>query len=77
VAPAGSGKVVVGGKFTLLNGADWYGMGAIDATTGANLPWAATSVVRNAGADAAIYSLATDGAQVYGTGYTFGGGGNF
>jgi PKD repeat protein len=76
-APAGSGKVVAGGKFTLLNGVAWYGMGALDATTGANLPWAATSVVRNAGEDAAIYSLTTDGARVYGTGYTFGGGGNF
>jgi PKD repeat protein len=80
VAPAGSGKVVVGGKFTQLNGVNWYGMGALDATTGANLPWAATSVIRNAGANAGIYSLSTDGAQVYGTGYTFnggGGGGNF
>jgi len=80
VAPAGSGKVVVGGKFTLLNGNPWYGMGALDATTGANLPWAATSVIRNAGANSGIYSLTTDGAQVYGSGYTFnsgGGGGNF
>jgi PKD repeat protein len=76
-APPGSGKVVAGGKFTQLNGVNWYGMGALDATTGANLPWAATSVVRNAGASAAIYSLSTDGPRVFGTGYTFGGGGNF
>jgi PKD repeat protein len=76
-APAGSGKVVAGGKFTTLNGAAWYGMGALDATTGANVPWAATSVVRNAGANAAIYSLTNDGTRVFGTGYTFGSGGNF
>jgi PKD repeat protein len=75
-APAGSGKVVVGGKFALLNGNDWFGMGALDATTGANLPWAATSIVRNAGADAAILSLNTDGARVYGSGYSFRGTGN-
>jgi hypothetical protein len=75
-APAGSGKVVVGGKFQFLNGNAWYGLGALDATTGANLPWAATSVVRNAGVNAAIYSLNTDGPQVYGSAYAFGAGGN-
>lgn len=77
VAPAGSGKVVIGGKFANLNGAPAYGMAAVDATTGATVPWAATSTVRNAGTNAAVYSLSTDGTQVYGTGYTFGSGGNF
>jgi PKD repeat protein len=76
-APAASGKVVAGGKFTQLNGVAWYGMGALDATTGAGVPWAATSVIRNAGANAGIYSLSTDGTRVFGTGYTFGSGGNF
>jgi PKD repeat protein len=76
-APAGSGKVVAGGRFTLLNGTSNYGMGALDATTGAVLPWATTATVRDAGANSAIYSLRTDGNQVYGTGYTFGSGGNF
>jgi hypothetical protein len=71
VAPAGSGKVVVGGRFFTLNGADYYGMGALDATTGQTLPWAATSTVRNAGPYASINSLSTDGAYVYGTGYTY------
>lgn len=77
VAPEGSGKVVAGGKFANLNSTGAYGMGALDATTGALLPWAVNATVRNAGADAAIYSLSTDGEQVYGTGYTFGSGGNF
>jgi hypothetical protein len=71
VAPAGSGKVVVGGRFFTLNGVDYYGMGALDATTGQTLPWAATSVVRNAGPYASINSLSTDGTYVYGTGYTY------
>jgi PKD repeat protein len=47
----------------------------VDATTGANLPMAANAVVRNGGADAAIVSLASDGTNVYGSGYTFGAGG--
>ena len=76
-APAGTGKVVAAGKFQNLNGVGWYGMGALDATTGANVPWSITSTVRDAGDDAGIYSLSTDGARVYGTGYTFGAGGNF
>jgi PKD repeat protein len=76
VAPAGSGKVVAAGKFTVLSGTPAYGMGALDATTGAVLPWAIGATVRDAGDNAAIFSLSTDGAQVYGTGYTFGSGGN-
>ncbi|NAZ81400.1 PKD domain-containing protein, partial [Kineococcus sp. R8] len=75
VAPGGA-RVVAAGRFTTLNGAPQYGMGALDPVTGASVPWAATQVVRNAGANAAIYSLATDGTQVYGTGYTYGSGGN-
>ena len=75
VSPDGS-RVVAGGRFTTINGGAAYGMGAVDPVTGASLPWAATQVVRNAGAESAIYSLSTDGRQVYGTGYTFGKGGN-
>jgi len=76
-APPGSGKVIAGGKFATINGTDAYGMGSLDATTGQLQPWAIGSVVRNAGEDAAIYSLSSDSTQVYGGGYTFGGGGNF
>jgi hypothetical protein len=56
-------------------------MGAVDATTGAALPWPVNQVVRNAGPDAAIWSLATNGTHVFGTGYTYlvngGNAGNF
>jgi hypothetical protein len=69
-------KIVVGGFFTTINSQPWYGMGAVDAVTGANRPWQATSVVRNAGENAAIYHLSSDATQVYGTGYHFGAGGN-
>ncbi|MEW1957297.1 PKD domain-containing protein [Kineococcus sp. NPDC059986] len=75
VAPQGA-RLVAAGRFQELAGQDHYGMGALDLTTGAALPWAATDVVRNAGPDAAIYSLATAGSRVYGTGYHYGAGGN-
>ncbi|WP_404311373.1 PKD domain-containing protein [Agrococcus terreus] len=74
VSPDGS-KVVVGGSFLTTNGSDspGRGMAALSATTGASLPWAVNSVIRNAGNNAAIYSLSSDGDSVYGTGYDFGG----
>lgn len=75
VAPAG-GPVVAAGRFTTLDDEPHYGLGALDPTTGATVPWAAADVVKNAGPNAAIYSLATDGTRVYGTGYTYGTGGN-
>ncbi|WP_299038933.1 LamG-like jellyroll fold domain-containing protein, partial [uncultured Pseudokineococcus sp.] len=71
VAPAGSGRVVVGGRFETLNGEVNRGMGALDATSGAVLPWAANRTIQNYGPDSAIWSLSTDGDQVYGTGYDF------
>ena len=74
--PAGSGKVVIGGRFSTLNAVANYGLGAVDATTGVELAWPANAVVRNAGDDAGIYSLSSNGTQVFGTGYTFGSGGN-
>jgi hypothetical protein len=77
VAPSASGKVVAAGKFTTLNGQAAYGMGALDAASGAMKPWPINATIRDAGDNAAIYSLSTDGPQVYGTGYHFGTGGNF
>ena len=80
VNPAGT-KVAVGGSFTALNGSNnpGYGLGMVDATSGASLPMAVNSVVRNAAptatpdADGAggITSLTTDGTYIYGTGYTY------
>ena len=50
VTPDGS-KVVIGGSFTTLNGSSnpGYGLGAVDPVTGASLPWAANTQIRNGG----------------------------
>ena len=71
-------EVVVGGSFTTLDGSSspGYGLGAVDATTGALLPFAVNSLVRDGGTEAAITSLSGDSDSVYGTGYVFGTGGN-
>ncbi|THG30789.1 PKD domain-containing protein [Naasia lichenicola] len=84
VANADFTKIVLGGSFTTVNGAgspntggdSGYGLGMVDAATGASLSFPASQRVKNGGADAAIYSLTSDGTSFYGTGYHFGGGGN-
>lgn len=71
-------RVVVGGSFTTLNGSNrpGYGLGAVHATTGALLPFAANeTLVRNGGTNSSILHLAGDADYVYGTGYHFGSGG--
>jgi hypothetical protein len=70
-------RVIVGGSFTTLSGQSAYGMGALDASSGANLPWAANQKIRDAGSSGAITSLRTDGQKIYGSGYSFGSGTNF
>jgi hypothetical protein len=77
LSPTGD-RLVIGGNFVTLNGSNrpGYGLGMINATTGASLPLQANDVVRNAGKDSAVLSLATDGTNFYGTGYIFGIGGN-
>ncbi len=75
LTPDGS-KIIAGGSFQNVNGSPAYGLAAIDATTGALLPWAAGNTVRNAGLNSGIYSLTTDGTSVIGTGWVYGPGGN-
>ncbi|WP_243076170.1 PKD domain-containing protein [Microbacterium sp. SS28] len=77
VSPDGT-KVVLGGNFTTLNTSSnpGYGLAMVDATNGTLLPFATNNVIRNAGNDAAILSLKSDGDDIYGTGYVFGNGGN-
>lgn len=77
LSPSGD-RLVVGGNFVTLNGSNLpgYGLGMLNSTTGAPLALAANNVVRNAGKDSAILSLASDGTNLYGTGYIFGTGGN-
>ncbi|MPV36572.1 PKD domain-containing protein [Georgenia subflava] len=73
VNPEGT-KVVVGGGFTELNGSDdpGYGLGMLDAVTGASLPFETNQWVRNGTDAGAIHTLATDGTYVYGGGWTYG-----
>lgn len=70
-------RVIVGGSFTTLNGQSAYGMGSLDASTGAVLPWAANQKIRDATSSGAITSLRTDGQQIYGSGYAYGAGSSF
>ena len=75
VGPDGT-KVFVGGSFQNVGGLPAYGLAALDSSTGAVLPWAVGNTVRNAGTNAAITNLSTDGTSIFGTGYVFGAGGN-
>jgi PKD repeat protein len=67
-------RVAVGGSFTALNGSSnpGYGLGMVDAVTGASLPMPINSIVRNGTTDGAIDNFSTDGTYVYGSGWTFG-----
>ncbi|WP_199421740.1 LamG-like jellyroll fold domain-containing protein [Actinotalea solisilvae] len=77
VAPDAA-SVVVGGSFTSVGGSSspGYGLARLDLASGATLPLPVNSAVRNAGANAAVMSLETDGTAFYGTGYHYGTGGN-
>ena len=67
-------KVVVSGSFTSVNGSTNPGRGitALNASTGAIMPWAMNSTLFNSGTAAAMYSLTSDGDSVYGTGFSHG-----
>ncbi|KYH45864.1 hypothetical protein AZH51_09260 [Branchiibius sp. NY16-3462-2] len=72
--------VIVGGSFDQIGGQSATGLAALDPTTGAKVYWAATDTVTAWGVTtqggAAIYSLSTDGTNVYGTAYNYYGYGN-
>lgn len=78
ISPDGT-KVAVGGQFTALNGSNnpGFGLGMVDAVTGTTLPMAINALVRNGGNTAGITSLYSDGNDLFGSGYWFGGTGNF
>ncbi|MFE5790791.1 LamG-like jellyroll fold domain-containing protein [Rhodococcus erythropolis] len=73
-APPNSNKVVVGGRFTTLNGTNNTGVGSLDGTSAATISFPTNTVVTNSGAGSAIYSLSSDADTVYGTGYSYGSG---
>ena len=73
LSPDGA-SMVVGGAFTSINGSSnpGYGVAKVDTSLGALLPFQINTIVRNGGTTGAITTLATDGVNVYGAGYTFG-----
>ena len=72
-------RVVIGGAFANVNGAQARGSAALDATSAASLPWAINGTVANYNGQnpGAILTLTTDGTAVYGTGYNYGDPSNF
>ncbi|MCW2524725.1 MAG: domain containing protein, partial [Frankiales bacterium] len=75
ISPDGT-RVYAGGAFQNVGGQAEYGLVATDATTGAVVNWPVNLTVQDAGQNAGITSLSTDGTNIYGTGYVFGAGGN-
>ncbi|MET4780339.1 PKD domain-containing protein [Glaciihabitans sp. UYNi722] len=73
LTPDGS-KLIIGGRFDTLGTTEALGLGAVDATTGAILPWAMNQKVHDYGDKAAITSLYATSDRIYGVGYDFGSG---
>ena len=67
------GSMVVGGAFTTINGSSnpGFGLAKVDTDLGALLPFQINNTVRNGGTDGAITTLATDGTNIFGAGYSF------
>ena len=72
------GQLIIGGSFTTMNGSSnpGYGLASVNPSTGALLPFAANSLIRNGGANAAITGLSVDADSLYVSGFVFGSGGN-
>ena len=64
-------RVIVGGHFRTLNGTAVFGLGAVNATSGATLSFAANQKIRDYGPNAATLSLTADATRVYASGYQF------
>lgn len=61
-------RLIIGGRFGVVNDATQRGLAALDLTTGALLPWAVSQQVMNTGTGGSgIWSLTTDGTAVYGS----------
>ncbi|MGY1618560.1 PKD domain-containing protein [Geodermatophilus sp. SYSU D00691] len=69
--------VVAGGRFATVNGVSARGIAAIDALSGQTRSYGINSILTNNGPDSAVWGLSTDGTNVYGTAYDYGGPGNF
>ena len=76
IAPDQS-RVVVAGQFDHLDGDARTGLGAVNATSGADMPWDATDPIADDGSASNLTSLTADATQVYGGGYFYTHGGDF
>jgi hypothetical protein len=64
--------VVLGGRFSVVNGQTQRGSQRVGSISGrTNQTWKVNDVVSNYGPDAAIFSLSSRGGYVYGTGYSY------
>lgn len=68
---AGTMELVIAGNFSRINGYYTPGWGAVHATKGESVPWAANRIIQNHGRKAAIYSLTKNDEGVFATGYAF------
>jgi len=74
-----TGKVIVGGRFGVVNNEAQRGLVALSPTSGAKVPWEAPNIVKNGlstgtnAGKAGIYALSTDGVSIFGTGWVYGG----
>lgn len=68
-------RVIVGGRFTKLNGISTGSVGSVDAVHGTTMPFAFGQDEKNGPDNASgIYALAADDKYVYGTGWAYGSG---
>ncbi len=67
-------SLVVGGRFTSVNGSSrpGYGLAKVDSLTGKMQPLPVNRVIRNGGSSAGITSLTSDGTNFYGSGFAYG-----
>jgi Domain of unknown function (DUF5122) beta-propeller len=75
-------QLILGGRFSSLAKPGSaikaaLGMGAVSASNGDVHAWVVNTIIKNSGKDSAINSLVAVGTTVYGSGYKFGGSGNF
>ena len=70
-------SIVVGGSFSKIGRSATCGMSRLNPSTGSVMSWSVNTIVRNCGRGTAIMSLTADASRVYGSGYSYGGGGNY
>jgi trimeric autotransporter adhesin len=64
-------EVIVGGRFTTLNGVTANGLGAVGAVAGDTKPYPVNQVIKDFTNNAGIESLSTDGTSVFGGGFAY------